>query len=186
MDGWEFIEEAGPSSSSMSIKDKFANGSAKMDFDDDIDFNYSDSDDEVDCALQQVDKGFLKSFCKKASTAFFEQYGLISHQINSYNDFVKHGMQQVFDSIGEIMIEPGYDPSKRGDGEWRRASLKFGKVTLDRPTFWTGEKFSSTDGAKEFLDLLPRHAHLQNMTYSSRIKVETHLQVIGGLFLLLD
>lgn len=177
MDGWEFLEEAGPSSSSMSIKEKFSNGSAKMDFDDDVDFNYSDSDDEVDCALQEVDKGFLKSFCKKASTAFFEQYGLISHQINSYNDFVKHGMQQVFDSIGEIMIEPGYDPSKRGDGEWRRATLKFGKVTLDRPTFWTGEKFSSTDGAKEFLDLLPRHAHLQNMTYSSRIKVETHLQV---------
>ncbi|KAH6806384.1 nuclear RNA polymerase D2A [Perilla frutescens var. frutescens] len=173
MDGWEFLEEAGPSS----IKEKFSNGSTAMDFDDEIELNSSDSDDEVDCALQTLDKGFLKSFCKKASAAFFDQYGLISHQINSYNDFVDHGIQQVFDSIGEIKIEPGYDPSKRGDGEWRHASLKFGKVTLDHPTFWTGEKFSSTDGAKEYLDLLPRHAHLQNMTYSSRIKVETHLQV---------
>ncbi|XP_057766038.1 DNA-directed RNA polymerases IV and V subunit 2-like [Salvia miltiorrhiza] len=169
MDGWDFIEEAGPSTSSIKAR--------QMEFDDDIYFNYSDSEDEVDCALQEVDKGFLKGFCKKASTAFFEQYGLISHQINSYNDFVKYGIQQVFDSVGEIMIEPGYDPSKRGDGEWRRATLKFGKVTLDRPTFWTGEKFSSADGAKEYLELLPRHAHLQNMTYSSRIKVETHLQV---------
>ncbi|XP_057784629.1 DNA-directed RNA polymerases IV and V subunit 2-like [Salvia miltiorrhiza] len=175
MDRWDFIEEAGPSTSS--IKEKFPNGSAQMEFDDDVDFNYSDSEDEVDCALQELDKGFLKGFCKKASTAFFEQYGLISHQINSYNDFVKYGIQQVFDSVGEIMIEPGYDPSKRGDGEWRRATLKFGKVTLDHPTFWTGEKFSSADGAKEFLELLPRHAHLQNMTYSSKIKVETHLQV---------
>ncbi|XP_057780524.1 DNA-directed RNA polymerases IV and V subunit 2-like [Salvia miltiorrhiza] len=175
MDGWDFIEEAGPSTSS--IKEKFSNGSRQMEFDDDIDFNYSDSEDELDCALQEVDKGFLKGFCKKASTAFFEQYGLISHQINSYNDFVKYGIQQVFDSVGEIMIEPGYDPSKRGDGEWRRATLKFGKVTLDRPTFWTGEKFSLADGAKEYLELLPRHAHLQNMTYSSRIKVQTHLQV---------
>lgn len=177
---WDFLEEAGPSSSS--IRDKFSKGSTRMEFDDDVDFNFSDSEDEADCVLQEVDKGFLKAFCKKASTAFFEQYGLISHQINSYNDFVDHGIQQLFDSIGEVVIEPGYDPSKRGDGEWRRATLKFGKVTLDRPTFWTGEKFSSADGAKDYLDLLPRHAHLQNMTYSSRIKVETHLQVIGGLF----
>ncbi|XP_042048531.1 DNA-directed RNA polymerases IV and V subunit 2-like isoform X1 [Salvia splendens] len=173
MDGWDFINEVGPSG----VKDKFSNGSTQMEFDDDVDFNYSDSEDEVDCALQELDKGFLKGFCKKASTAFFEKYGLISHQINSYNDFVKHGIQQVFESIGEIRIEPGYDPTKRGDGEWRRATLRFGKVTLDRPTFWTGEKFSSVDGAKEFLELLPRHAHLQNMTYSSRIKVETYLQV---------
>ncbi|KAL6536267.1 hypothetical protein OROGR_012839 [Orobanche gracilis] len=43
--------------------------------------------------------------------------------------------------------------------------------------FWTGEKFSSVDGAKEYLELYPRHARLQNMTYSSRIKVETYLQV---------
>ncbi|KAG6388677.1 hypothetical protein SASPL_150109 [Salvia splendens] len=146
MDGWDFTEETGPSS----INEKFSNGSTRMEFDDEVDFGYSDSEDE---------------------------FGLISHQINSYNDFVKHGIQRVFDSVGEIMIEPGYDPTKRGDGEWKRATLKFGKVTLDHPTFWTGEKFSSTDGAKEFLELLPRHAHLQNMTYSSRIKVETHLQV---------
>ncbi|PIN04091.1 RNA polymerase II, second largest subunit [Handroanthus impetiginosus] len=173
MGPWDFLEEAGPSS----IREKFSNGSTRMDVDDDIDFDYSDSDDELDCALQDLDESFLKTFCKKASTQFFEQYGLISHQINSYNDFVKHGIQKLFDSIGEITIEPGYDPSKKGDGDWRRASLKFGKVTLERPTFWTGEKFSSVDGAKEYLELFPRHARLQNMTYSSRIKVETDLQV---------
>ncbi|KAL0298253.1 UNVERIFIED_CONTAM: DNA-directed RNA polymerases IV and V subunit [Sesamum angustifolium] len=169
----DFLEEAGPSS----FNENFSNGSFRMDIDDDMDFDYSDSDDELDGSLQDLDEGFLKSFCKKASTAFFDQYGLISHQINSYNDFVRNGIQKVFDSIGEIVIEPGYDPSKKGDGDWRRASLKFGKVTLEKPNFWTGEKFSSVDGAKEYLNLLPRHARLQNMTYSSRIKVETHLEV---------
>ncbi|KAL6530767.1 hypothetical protein OROGR_014627 [Orobanche gracilis] len=49
--------------------------------------------------------------------------------------------------------------------------------------FWTGEKFSSVDGAKEYLELYPRHARLQNMTYSSRRKVETYLQVVDGLHL---
>ncbi|KAK6129781.1 hypothetical protein DH2020_036488 [Rehmannia glutinosa] len=172
MGAWDFLEEAGPSS-----KEKFANGSTQMEIDDDLDLDYSDSDDELGSAMQGLDEGYLKMFCRKAATSFFEKYGLISHQINSYNDFVKHGIQQVFDSVGEITVEPSFDPSKKGDGDWRYASLKFGKVTLEHPTFFAGEKFSSVDGFQEHLKLSPRYARLQNMTYSSRIKVETHLQV---------
>ncbi|KAL2505134.1 DNA-directed RNA polymerase IV and V subunit 2 [Abeliophyllum distichum] len=78
--------------------------------------------------------------------------------------------------IGEIFIEPIYDPSKRRDIDWRYASLKFGKVSLEQPTFWTNEKFAA-EGGKKFLEMYPRHARLWNMTYSSRIKVETYLQV---------
>ncbi|GFZ08289.1 nuclear RNA polymerase D2A [Actinidia rufa] len=69
------------------------------------------------------------------------------------------------------MIRP-----RRGENEWKYASVKFGKVTLERPRFWTGDKFSA-DSGKEFLNLLPRHARLQNMTYSSRMKVQIHVQV---------
>lgn len=168
MDAWDFVEEAGPSS----IKEKYFNDSSRKNINDDIDFTYSDTDDELD-------EAFLSNLCKKASKSFFEHYGLVSHQISSYNDFVKHGIQQVFNSMEETMIEPEHDPSTNENGEWRRASVKFGKVTLDRPTFWTGEEFSSVDGAKEYLELHPRHARLQNMTYSSRITVEAHLQVLN-------
>ncbi|PWA62879.1 DNA-directed RNA polymerase, subunit 2 [Artemisia annua] len=35
----------------------------------------------------------------------------------------------------------------------------------------SGEKFSA-DSGKDYLDLLPRHARLQNMTYSARMKVQ--------------
>ena len=67
MDGWDFTEEAGPST----INEKFSNGSTRMEFDDDVDFGYSDSEDEVDCALQELDKSFLKGFCKKALITIF-------------------------------------------------------------------------------------------------------------------
>ncbi|KAK3014731.1 hypothetical protein RJ639_008500 [Escallonia herrerae] len=136
-----------------------------------------DDDDPMDlAAVRDLGEGFLTNLCKKASMSFFEEYGLISHQINSYNDFIKHGIQNLFDSIGEISVEPGFDPSKKGESEWRYASVKFGKVTLERPRFWTGDKFSA-DGGKEFLDLWPRHARLQNMTYSSRMKIQINYQV---------
>ncbi|KAJ4707779.1 DNA-directed RNA polymerase subunit beta [Melia azedarach] len=102
--------------------------------------------------------------------SFFNQYGLISHQINSYNYFIKHGLQKAFDSFEETIVEPGYDPSKKGEREWRYASVRFGPVTVDKPTFFAGS------GGDEH-NMLPRHARLQNMTYSSRMKVKVHLQV---------
>nr|XP_043615014.1 DNA-directed RNA polymerases IV and V subunit 2-like [Erigeron canadensis] len=161
------MEEAGPSS-----KEKPTNGSVQLDLDEEF-----DDDDMMDApSLKDLDAVTLKTFTKKALTAFFRHYGLISHQINSFNDFIKVGIQDVFDSIGEIIVEPGYDPSKKGDNEWRFASIRFGNVTLERPRFWTGEKFSA-DSGKDYLEFLPRHARLQNMTYSSRMKVHITKQV---------
>lgn len=131
-----------------------------------------EEDDQDLSNISDLGEENLKNFCKKATMLFFDEYGLISHQINSYNEFISNGLQNVFESFGELIIEPGYDPSKKGEGDWRYASVRFGKVTLDQPTFWGGE-----GNVKEF-KMLPRHARLQRMTYSSKIKVEVRVQVI--------
>lgn len=125
-------------------------------------------------SFEDLGEAFLLDFCRKASASFFREYGLISHQINSFNDFIKNGIQRVFDSFGEMIVEPGYDPSKKGD-DWCYARVRFGKVTLERPQFYAGEKLN--ENGKGFLTLLPRHARLQNMTYSSRMTVNVHFQV---------
>ncbi|KVI09777.1 DNA-directed RNA polymerase, subunit 2 [Cynara cardunculus var. scolymus] len=117
----------------------------------------------------------IEDFCKKASTSFFEQHGLISHQINSYNDFLRNGIQNVFDSLGEINVQPGHDPSEN-ETVRRYASVKLGTVTLERPMFWAGENFSTESGS-EYLILLPKHARLQNITYSSRMSVQIQYEV---------
>lgn len=134
--------------------------------------DYMDEDDQDLYKLSEVGKENLQSLCKKAAVLFFDEYGLISHQINSYNEFISHGLQNVFDSFGELNIDPGFDPSKKGDRDWRYASVRFGKVTLHKPTFFGGE-----GNVREF-KMLPRHARLQRMTYSSKITVEVHVKVI--------
>ena len=167
------LEGKGGLGSSSNGKELFDDIDMEMLWDDE------DSEDDVDVMdmdLHDLGEVSLMNFCKKASSAFFKQYGLINHQITSYNTFVRSGIQKVFDAIGEITINPGYDPSKKGEDGWRYASIRFGKVELERPMFWTGEKFHA-DGGKDYINLLPRHARLQNMTYSARLKVETHLQV---------
>ncbi|KAF8033532.1 hypothetical protein BT93_D2200 [Corymbia citriodora subsp. variegata] len=142
----------------------------------DRDMDISSDDEElVDSpSLHDLGEPFLVDFCRKASTAFFHEYGLISHQINSFNNFIKNGIQNVFDSFGDIVVEPGYDPSKKGESDWCYALVRFGKVTLDRPQF-SSEKLA--ERGKEYLNLLPRHARLQNMTYSSKMKVNIQFQV---------
>ncbi|KAF8391100.1 hypothetical protein HHK36_023400 [Tetracentron sinense] len=143
-----------------------------------------DENGEVDSTeIPDFSEEYLTKFCREASVAFFNEFGLISHQINSYNDFVKNGIQKLFDSMAEITVEPGFDPSKKGDGEWRYASVRFGKVTLERPRFWTGEK---ADSDKEYLNLMPRHARLQNMTYSSRLKLEIEVEVFTQMLMKSD
>jgi len=108
--------------------------------------------------------------CKKFSMLFFEEYGLISHQINSYNHYVNVGLQRTFDGFGDLVVTPGFDPSKKVANEhYRYATVKFGKVQLDRPMFWGGD-------AKEF-KMLPRHARLQRMTYAAKIKILVKVQV---------
>lgn len=122
--------------------------------------------------------GSLEKFCKEAARSFFAEWGLISHQINSYNEFIDHGIQDLFDSLGEVNVEPGYDPSKKRGAEWRHATVSFGKVRLEKPSFWSGRD----DLPEENLKLLPRHARLQNMTYSSQMKVEVRVQVRKPLY----
>ncbi|KAL5981002.1 hypothetical protein ACLOJK_028922 [Asimina triloba] len=126
--------------------------------------------------LSGLSVDFLNNFCREASRSFFDEYGLISHQLNSYNDFIDGGIQKLFDSIGEVVVEPNYDPSKKSKDGRRHASITFGKVTLEDPKFWTGEK------VQDELKVMPRHARLQNMTYSSRMKVEVNLQTAAISF----
>lgn len=148
---------------------KDANNTNYTEMDIDLDDDEDQSNAEI---LNELGDDMVKYFCKKASVMFFDQYGLISHQINSYNQFINSGLQSAFDSFGDLTVTPGFDPSKKGaDEHYRYATVKFGKVTLERPKFWCGE------GNAQELKMLPRHARLQRMTYASKMKVDVHIQV---------
>ncbi|WCJ30391.1 DNA-directed RNA polymerase D subunit 2b [Euphorbia peplus] len=145
-----------------------------MDVDSDENF-FDDSDDDehgetLGRALSDLGQVFLKDFCKQASICFFKENGLISHQINSYNDYIAHGLQKTLEFFGDLNVDPSYDPSKKGENEWRHACVKFGKVKVEKPSFMSGT--DERDHA-----FLPRHARLQNMTYSAKMKVNVTVEI---------
>ncbi|GLJ17285.1 hypothetical protein SUGI_0299990 [Cryptomeria japonica] len=126
------------------------------------------SDDEPD-VTKGSDNGLsdteLCTFVRDTTKAFFDEYGLVSHQINSFNDFMTHGLQKVFDNVGEIEVESEHNPQKRTlDVRWNRASISFGRVTVEKPSYCNKEG--------KLLPLKPAEARLRNMTYSSPVHVE--------------
>ncbi|XP_057836293.2 DNA-directed RNA polymerases IV and V subunit 2 [Cryptomeria japonica] len=126
-----------------------------------------DISNEFESELSDKD---LRTFCRDSSKAFFDEWGLISHQLNSFNHFMSHGLQKVFDDLGMFDVEPD-NTKKRSSSDTLRywASVTFGKVTVEKPSY------STREGKR--LALKPAEARLRNMTYSSPIYVEITTKV---------
>ena len=80
---------------------------------------------------------------------------LAKHQIDSYNEFVTKGLQELIDDIGSIFVE-------LPTGE--QIEIRFGRVSISEPTI------IEADGSVR--SILPSEARLRNLTYSSPIYIE--------------
>ena len=89
----------------------------------------------------------------------FDQNTLVKHQIDSFNYFVSHMIQDVVNDVGDINI-PESD-----------LTLKFGKISISNPSV------CESDGQTHIL--LPSEARLRNLSYSSSIYIDVNLIVNG-------
>jgi DNA-directed RNA polymerase subunit B" len=92
------------------------------------------------------------------SEAYFTKDKIVQHHINSYNEFLNHGLQKVVDEQGfiETDIEDVY--------------VKLGKIRVERPVV------KEADGAIE--NLFPNEARLRNLSYSAPLFLE--MSVVKG------
>ncbi|EOD47026.1 DNA-directed RNA polymerase II subunit RPB2 [Neofusicoccum parvum] len=98
--------------------------------------------------------------CWTVISAFFEEKGLVSQQIDSYDEFVKNTLPNVVENMGAITLDhtPPVDENDPDPIIKRRYEVNFGAVKMARP--------SLTDGGVT-RDLYPHEARLRNLTYSS-------------------
>jgi DNA-directed RNA polymerase subunit B len=93
--------------------------------------------------------------------AFFKEKGLVRQHLDSYNEFIDHGLQEVIDEVGEIPIEVPESPYK----------VKLGQVwIIDPQTRITGPYTTEVDGTKH--EIYPMEARLRNLTYAAPIALE--------------
>jgi DNA-directed RNA polymerase subunit B len=93
--------------------------------------------------------------------SFFREKGLVRQHLDSFNEFIDHGLQEVVDEVGEIPIEVPESPYK----------VKLGQVwIIDPQTRITGPYMTEVDGTKH--EIYPMEARLRNLTYAAPIALE--------------
>jgi DNA-directed RNA polymerase subunit B len=93
--------------------------------------------------------------------SFFKDKGLVRQHLDSYNEFIDRGLQEVIDEIGEIPIEVPENPYK----------VKLGQIwIIDPQTRITGPYSTEVDGTKH--EIYPLEARLRNLTYAAPVALE--------------
>ncbi len=93
--------------------------------------------------------------------AFFKDKGLVRQHLDSYNEFIDRGLQEVIDEVGEIPIEVPENPYK----------VKLGQIwIIDPQTRITGPYATEVDGTKH--EIYPLEARLRNLTYAAPVALE--------------
>jgi len=94
--------------------------------------------------------------------AFLKERGLVRQHLDSYNDFIRNGLQRVIDDVGGI------------DLDIEGTHVEFGKITVGTP--W----FREADGSHaRFPDVTPAIARIRNMSYLAPLFLEMSIVYRG-------
>ena len=92
---------------------------------------------------------------------FFNEKGLVRQHLDSYNEFIDHGLQEVVDEVNEIPIEVPESPYK----------VKLGQIwVIDPQSRITGPYATEVDGTKH--EIYPMEARLRNLAYAAPVALE--------------
>lgn len=115
--------------------------------------------------FEEEDAGITAEDCWSVISSFFESKGLVSQQLNSFNEFVQTTMQELVEENSQLTLDQNNPPSDDHNPiALRRYEIKFGTVLLSRPAMTEGDGSTSV--------MLPQEARLRNLTYSSPLYLE--------------
>jgi len=86
--------------------------------------------------------------------SYLKEIGLVRQHIDSYDEFVENGLQEIIDEIGEISIDIEEQPFK----------IKLGKVEIGSP------RVTEVDGSER--KTYPMEARIRNLTYAAPLYLE--------------
>jgi DNA-directed RNA polymerase subunit B len=93
--------------------------------------------------------------------AFFKEKGLVRQHLDSYNDFIDHGLQEIIDEVAGIDIEIPESPYK----------IKLGQAwVIDPQSRISGPYLTEVDGTKH--EIFPIEARFRNLSYVAPVAVE--------------
>ena len=121
------------------------------------------NDDFLD---EEEEEGITAEDCWTVVSSFFDTKGLVSQQLDSFDEFVSTTMQELVAENSQLTLDQNL-PQSEDDPDapvLRRYEIKFGTVLLSRPAM------TESDGSTTAM--LPQEARLRNLTYSSPLYLE--------------
>lgn len=107
--------------------------------------------------------------CWQVISAFFDKKGLVSQQIDSFDEFVLSTMQELVSEDSILTLDQN-TPANEDGIVLRRYEIQFEQVFLTRPTVTEGDGTTNP--------LLPHEARLRNLTYSAPLFIEMKKKVM--------
>jgi DNA-directed RNA polymerase II subunit RPB2 len=129
----------------------------------DIKADYDVDGDEYEDDYETGDEGITPEDCWTVINSFFETKGLVSQQIDSFDEFTNTTVQALIDENSHLTIDhnkpSNVNPEDGRNIELRRYEIKFGNVMVSKPTI------TESDG--KVSSLLPYECRDRNLTYAS-------------------
>ncbi|KAK5166784.1 DNA-dependent RNA polymerase II [Oleoguttula sp. CCFEE 6159] len=121
------------------------------------DYEADYNDDEYD------DDSITAEDCWAVISSFFESKGLVSQQLDSFDEFAGTTMQEMVTESGRLILDQNapqtdddHDPIVK-----RRYEIEFGNITISQAAM--------TEGDGSTRPMYPQEARLRNLTYSSPV-----------------
>lgn len=122
-----------------------------------------EDDDEYSEEISQED-------CWDIIRAFFEEKGLVRHQLDSFNEFMSNTIQELVEEVRSLTLEQSDQHSGHAEDKTRRYEIEFGQIYLNKPTM------TESDGSSA--QLFPQEARFRNLTYSASLFVDVTQKVL--------
>jgi DNA-directed RNA polymerase II subunit RPB2 len=92
-----------------------------------------------------AEEGITSEDCWTVISSFFDSKGLVSQQLDSFDEFVSSTMQELVEEQGQVTLDQTIPPSEDEVDPvvLRRYELKFGTVMLARPSMTEGDGATS-------------------------------------------
>lgn len=102
--------------------------------------------------------------CWTVITSFFESRGLVSQQLDSFEEFIETSIQDLVLEDRKLILDQPAQHITEDDDISKRYEITFGDIFLSKPSQTEADGTTST--------LLPQEARLRNLTYSAPLYVE--------------
>ncbi|RHZ50840.1 hypothetical protein Glove_490g40 [Diversispora epigaea] len=130
------------------------------DDDENTDQYYENDDDEDKVDISQDE-------CWKVISSFFEKRGIVRQQLDSYDEFIQNGLQDIIEQNKEVVLMHAEGVDNKGRRICKRLRVEFDVLLFSRPTI------TESDGS--VIRLYPQEARLRNLTYASPLFIKSRL-----------